>query len=119
MKTYPCMFDDQVTVIEVEKTDSEYQQCLEVFNTGTHAFTILGTEVKAMIIDAEVIKEEWFTDDHMAIIQAHECGHIHNDSESEIEADFTGLKLIDDLGLTTAFSLYCQEIQYRYCNQTL
>lgn len=115
MKVYTCQFDDEVTVIEVSKEDPEYAKAKEVFDTGTIAFTVLNANVNAMVIDAEVIKEEWFTDDHMEIVQAHEVGHIHNDSSIELEADMTGLELVGELGSIDAFSLYVQEIQARYC----
>jgi len=116
MNVYQCAFDEDVTVIEVVKTDAEYAQADEQFKLGTHAFTILGTDIKAMVIDGEWLKEDWVTDEHVQIVHAHELGHIHNDSSSELEADMTGLELVGAMGSSSAFSLYCLEIQSRYCD---
>jgi Zn-dependent protease with chaperone function len=116
MNVYQCMFDEDVTVIEVVKTDAEYAKAEAQFETGTYAFTVLGTDTKAMVIDGEWLKEDWVTDEHVQIVYAHEVGHIHNDSSNEIEADMTGLEIVGTLGTDSAFNLYCKEIQARYCN---
>jgi len=116
MKVYQCQFDDEVTVVEVSKEDAEYAQAKEVFDKGTIAFTVLNAGISAMVIDAEATKEDWFTDEHMSIIQAHEVAHLLNGSEDELEADLTGLQIIGEQGTIKAFQLYCSEIQARYCS---
>jgi len=115
MKSYPCPLDEEVTVIEVEKTDPEYAQCEEVFKTKGHAFTMIGSDVKAMIIDAEWLKESWVGEDHVRVVHAHELGHLHTQSDVELEADQAGFDLIAKHGPTSALNLYFMEMQARYC----
>lgn len=107
--------NEEVTVIIVEKDDKEYNKARMVFDSGTIAFTTLGSEVKTMVIDGEVMKEDWFSDDHLLVIMAHELGHIQSNSEDELTADQTGFDILAARGPSTAVSLYALEIQKRYC----
>ena len=113
--TFECPLNREVTVIIVEKDDKEYDKACLVFDSGTIAFTTLGTETKAIVIDGEVMKEDWFSDDHLLIVMAHELGHLQSDSEDELTADQTGFDILAAQGPLSAISLYALEIQKRYC----
>lgn len=115
MLTFECPLDKEVRVIIVEKGDDEYAKASTVFRTGTIAFTFLNTDTKAIVIDGEVVKEDWFSDDHLLVVMAHEIGHIRTNSEDELLADQTGFDILAEYGTSSAVSLYALEIQQRYC----
>jgi len=116
METFRCPLDKDVVVIIVEKEDTEYEQVSERFKLGDHAFTILGIDDQVIIVDGEVVKEDWFTDDHLVIIMAHELGHLRTNSTDELTADQTGFDILIEYGAPESIiSLYAMEIQARYC----
>jgi len=115
MMIFKCPFDEEVFVLVVEKDDKEYDEARLVFETGTIAFTTLGSEIKAIVIDGEATKEDWFSDDHLLVVMAHELGHIQTNSEDELIADQAGFDILAEYGSPSAMSLYALEIQNRYC----
>jgi hypothetical protein len=116
VEVFRCPLDESVTVVIPEKTDAEYKQVQEKFKEGNVAFTILGTEEKAIIVDGEALKEDWFTDDHLLVIMAHELGHLETNTENELAADQAGFDILVGSGASeSAISLYAMEIQARYC----
>ena len=116
MMIFECPMDESVTVIIPEKSDLEYKQVQKEFKGGSHAFTVLGIEDHIIIIDGEAVKEDWFTDDHLLIIMAHELGHLAADTDDEQTADQTGFDILIEHGAPdSAISLYTMEIQARYC----
>jgi hypothetical protein len=116
MDIFPCPYDEGVTVLIVTQEDLEYEQLIPHFKVAGFAFTVLGAEPQTIIIDGEAIKEEWFTDDHLEIIMAHELGHLRTNSEDELTADQAGFDILVKHGAPeSAISLYALEIQARYC----
>ena len=115
MKIFDCPMDESVTVVVIDPSDYEYRKVESVFKQKGHAFTLLNTDQRMIVIDGEVVNEEWFKEEHLDVIMAHELGHLHLNTEDEVEADFYGLELLHNGGFYTAFNLAFQEIQYRYC----
>lgn len=114
MKVFECPFDKTVPVVIVSAGDPEYKQVATMFHENI-AFTPLGSEAHSIVIDGEVVKEEWFTDEHLLIVMAHEMGHIRNNSVDEKDADLTGFDILAESGISEgAVQLYALEIQARY-----
>jgi len=115
VEVFKCPFDKTVTVLVIDPKDQEYDQANEVFSTGTHGFTLIGGDIRAMVIDGAIMKEDWYTGAHLRIIMAHELGHIHNGTEDEQAADLAGFEILAEHGPMSAIDLYFQEMQARYC----
>lgn len=114
MKVFECPFDKEVSVIIIYGDDAEYEQLAPHFEENI-AFTPLGSELSLIVIDGKATEEEWFSDEHLLVVMAHEMGHIRNNSVDEMDADLTGFDLLADSGLSeSAVSLYALEIQARY-----
>ena len=80
METYNCPLDESVTVIEIEADDDFHAKF-------GWACTILGETQPVIVVDCLIREEEWFTEDHLLAIFAHELGHIQLQSEDEFKAD--------------------------------
>ena len=75
METYNCPLDESVTVIEIEADDDFHAKF-------GWACTILGETQPVIVVDCLIREEEWFTEDHLLAIFAHELGHIQLQSEA-------------------------------------
>ena len=114
MEVLACPYDKSVTVVVVYKEDEEYEAARPYFEDNL-AFAALGIEPQSMVLDGEALKEDWFSEDHLLVIMAHELGHLKNNSCDETEADITGFKILSESGLSeSAVSLYTTELQARY-----
>ena len=100
----------------------QYEIVKHQFETSGHAF--LMHEQKMILIDGDVVSQNWFTEEHLNVIFAHELGHFlaehaikdhgmpHN--EIEREADFLGVSILKRLGISKAYELHSQEYRLRY-----
>ena len=76
-----------------------------------------------MVVDGAALGEEWFTPDHLTVIQAHELGHKlaghvglsdHSNPHMEKEADWLGYKILRNRGIDSAADLHEEEYEARY-----
>ena len=118
MKIFDCPLDETVSVVIVDPSDYEYKKVNPIFQKKGHAFTLLNTDQRMIVIDGEVVSESWFEEEHLNVIMAHELGHLHMNTEDEVEADFYGLEQLHKHNLRDAFNLAFREIQHRYCPLT-
>ena len=106
----PCPLDPSVGLILVEPGQIDGLDFRK-----THALAVYGEDVEQplILLDATVLQEPWFTDDHLLVVLAHELGHIHSASESEDLADLVGMMLLLRQGHITAVELHIQEYKAR------
>jgi len=103
MRTWYHELDPEIPIHEFEEGDEVIPDRLGPHNL---AFAVYGAGTPAMIfIDGRIRSEEWFTEDHLNAIVAHELGHIHSTSIDEIVAETHGMKLLADAGLDDAWQL--------------
>ena len=106
----PCPLDPSVGLIIVEPGQVDGLDFRK-----THALAVFGEDVEQplILLDATVLKESWFTDDHLLVVLAHELGHIHSASESEDVADLVGMMLLLRQGHMDAVELHIHEYKAR------
>jgi len=116
--SYSSRLDPELTVTIVFPASGLYEELSSTFAEMGHAFIAL--DEKAIIIDGSVVEEEWFTNDHLLVIEAHEVGHYraghqgHGDSAQEREADTLGIQALEDAGYKSAAQLHREEFKMRY-----
>ena len=105
MKFRTSMFDEETTVIEIEKGDAG--PLVTLMDQKENGFTMFieGIPVPAVVVDGRLLKEAWFTNDHLLAIEAHEVGHIRTNSTDEPTAEREAIRLLDAAGHTAAASL--------------
>jgi hypothetical protein len=106
----PCPLDPSVNVIFVDPTDLGPTR-LDV----SHAFAVFGAGVDEpfIVVDKRLLDQEWFTEDHLMVIFAHELAHILCRSENEKLADRIGMMLLRRAGLSSAYELHQLEYENR------
>jgi hypothetical protein len=103
MRTWYHELDPEIPIHEFEEDDKVIPERLGPHNL---AFAVYGIDVPAMIfIDGRIRNEDWFTEDHLNAIVAHELGHIHYRSVDEVVAETHGMKLLAEAGFKTAWTL--------------
>ena len=107
METYNCPLDESVTVIEIEADDDFHAKF-------GWACTILGETQPVIVVDCLIREEEWFTEDHLLAIFAHELGHIQLQSEDEFKADERGMEILWEATHWEAFDLLLARAQEAY-----
>lgn len=93
-RTYPCPLDENVQVIEIP------------FGLGatTHAMIVSSGNKGAIVLDANLKNELWFTEDHLNAIFAHELGHLAM-GDVEEDAENWAISRLGDLGMVDAQKL--------------
>lgn len=118
---YKSQLDTRMTVVIIWPRHEKYHEFESVFKTAGHAFVI--QEKKIVAIDGVAVDEEWFTSDHLLVIEAHELGHIiakhgpnaHGRSlKREREADWVGYNILVNADKNSAAILHRQEYHDRY-----
>jgi hypothetical protein len=106
----PCPLDPTVQVIFVDPTELGPTR-LDV----SHAFAVFGDGVEEpfIVVDQRLLEQDWFTEDHLMVILAHELAHILCRSENEKLADRVGMMLLQRAGLGTAYELHRLEYENR------
>lgn len=122
IQSYSSHIDKDFQVLIVYPESILYNEIKPQFEISGHAFLI--HERKMIIIDGSVVEEEWFTKDHLLVIEAHEVGHyiaehsvcVHGKTliEMEREADWAGYQILKSTGRKSAASLHRDEFKERY-----
>ena len=86
--------DNETFVIQLEKGDTG--PVVDLMNKGENGFAVMGedVEVPMAVVDGRLLEEEWFTQDHILAIEAHELGHIRTNSIEEADAEREGIRLL-------------------------
>ena len=64
-----------------------------------------GVPVPTAIVDGRLLRENWFTYNHLLAIEAHELGHIRMESKEESIAEREGIRLLKAAGKKEAADL--------------
>lgn len=105
MKVRTSELDGKTIVLEVEDGDEGY--IVDMLNSRENGFAIFGEAVPVpmAVVDGRLLKEDWFTLDHLLAIEAHELGHIRMKSDEEPVAEREGIKLLLNSGKEEAANL--------------
>ena len=97
--------DGQTLIIDVE--DGDTGNLVDMLNSRGHGFAVYGEGVSIpfAVIDTRLLSEPGFTRDHLLAIEAHELGHIHQQSDNEAVAESAGIDLLVKLGEEGAAAL--------------
>jgi|TARA_B110000467_G_C18049811_1_gene330489 hypothetical protein len=92
------ILDNSTTVIEIE--DGDEGPAVEMLSTRGHGYAIFGEDVplSMAIIDGRIRGQDWATDDHVLAVEAHELGHIIEQSNDEPTAELKGIELLESAG---------------------
>jgi len=106
----PCPLDPSVGVVFVDPTELGPTRL-----DSSHAFAVFGESVDEpfIVVDQRLLEQDWFTQDHLMVILAHELAHILCRSENEKLADRIGMMLLQRAGLDSAFLLHRTEYENR------
>jgi hypothetical protein len=110
--------DPEWTVFVLFSNDDLYDKVSGIFDQFGLAFAEL--ESKLIFIDGEHVREQNLTDDHILAVEAHEISHhilnhksgAYSDRQ-EREADWLGIRLLDQMGYGKASSI----LEKRYSDQ--
>ena len=105
MKVRTSELDGKTIVIEVE--DGDEGSIVDMLNVKENGFAVFGTavEVPMAVVDGRLLKEDWFTINHLLAIEAHELGHILTESEEEPIAEREGIRLLKMNGYAEAANI--------------
>jgi hypothetical protein len=110
--------DKSIPIYVIHPNNAKWVFFSGLFEEYGHAF--YSSESNIIFLDGRLEDEEWFTDDHLYVIEAHElahklAGHTHgHDIQSEKEADFLGYNILKQMGLVSASQLHKEEFKNRY-----
>jgi len=90
--------DNETLVFEVEHGD--IGPMVDRLDIEPNGFAIMGKGLpfEAAVVDTRLLKEDWFTNDHLLAIEAHELGHIRMNSVKEAVAEKEGIRLLNVSG---------------------
>tara|TARA_E500000331_G_scaffold354351_1_gene407131 strand:- start:275 stop:613 length:339 start_codon:yes stop_codon:yes gene_type:complete len=90
--------DNKTLVFEIEPGDTG--PIVDRLDVEPNGFAIMGDAVpfSIAVIDTRSLSEEWFTEDHLLAIEAHELGHIRMNSPEEPIAEREGIRLLQASG---------------------
>ncbi len=105
MKVRTSILDKKTIVIEVE--DGDTGDIVDMLDIRENGFAIFGeaVEIPMAVVDGRLLKEDWFTSNHLLAIEAHELGHILKNSEDEPTAEREGIRLLEINGYREAASI--------------
>jgi len=97
--------DNKTLVLHVERGDCG--PAVDLLETRGYGYAVFGDDVDVpfAVVDYRLLDQPEFTKDHMLAIEAHELGHIHEESEDEPTADRIGITLLEKAGLMGAAEL--------------
>ena len=106
----PCPLDPTVQVVFVDPSELGSTR-LDV----SHAIAVFGEGVAEpfIIVDKRLLELDWFTEDHLMVILAHELAHILCRTENEKLADRVGMMLLQRAGMNSAYELHRLEYENR------
>jgi|APSaa5957512622_1039677.scaffolds.fasta_scaffold31089_6 hypothetical protein len=82
-------------------------------NSRSHAFAVRDPDAPCIIVNETVLDEDWFTEDHLMIVLAHETGHILGETSDEMTADELGMELMESAGMPETLEMYQEEYKTR------
>jgi len=105
VKVRTSKLDKKTIVIEVEYGDTG--DIVDMLDIRENGFAIFGeaVEIPMAVVDGRLLKEDWFTSNHLLAIEAHELGHILKKSEDEPTAEREGIRLLEINGYKEAASI--------------
>ena len=105
MKVRKSMLDNETIVFEIEEGDTG--PAVDYLQLKPNGYAIMGENVECpvAVIDGRTLSEDWFTQDHLLAVEAHELGHIRMSTEDEPVAELEGIRLLEAAGYTRAASL--------------
>ena len=119
---FPSDLDPGLTVAIIYPESPKYETVQQMFASRGHAFLL--HDQRIMVVDGAAVDQDWFSEAHLLVIQAHELGHDlaghgKNYSEGwdpniEREADWLCHGILQNRGLTAAASLHAAEYFERY-----
>ena len=122
IQAYNSHLDPTFEVLIVYPESSLYSTVNEHFKIAGHAFLV--HDKKMIIIDGATVEEQWFTKDHLMVIEAHEIGHhiaehsvtnrVKPGPKMELEADWIGYQILKESGHLSAAKLHRAEYKSRY-----
>ena len=97
--------DGQTLIIDIE--DGDTGNLVDMLDSRGHGFAVYGEDVSIPFaaIDTRLLNEPGYTPDHLLAIEAHELGHIHQQSDNEVVAETAGIELLVKLGEEGAAAL--------------
>ncbi len=106
----PCPLDPTVQVIFVDPTDLGPTRL-----DTSHAFAVFGEGIDEpfIVVDKRLLDQDWFSEDHLLVIMAHELAHIRCQSTNEKLADRTGMMILERAGHASAWELHRAEYENR------
>lgn len=106
----PCPLDPTVPVIFVDPSELGATRL-----DSTHAFAVFGEGIDEpfIVVDKRLLDQDWFTEDHLLVILAHELAHIRSGSENEKLADRIGMLILRRAGHASAWKLHRAEYENR------
>ena len=114
--------DPTMTVMVIYPENPRYPDVVPLFDQKGHGFL---ANDRLMVVDGDTLDQDWFTADHLYVMQAHELGHKlaghlkgarqgHSDEKIEREADWLGYNILQQRGINSAAALHQVEDQARY-----
>jgi hypothetical protein len=105
VKVRTSELDGETTVIEIE--DGDEGGVVDLLDIRENGYSIFGEAIPVpmAVVDGRLLRESWFTYDHLLAIEAHELGHIRMKSEKEDIAEREGIRLLQAAGKKEAASL--------------
>jgi len=112
--------DSSWTVIITYPEDTLYETCNEYFNRLGIAFADLSS--KKIFVDGSEVSEDYFTENHLLAIEAHEIGHFiaehkgapYYSKQQEMEADWLAINLLLELKMIKAATLLSDRFEFEY-----
>ena len=97
--------DNQTPVVYVECGDTGIH--VDALKSRGLGFAVFGPDVDIpfAVVDCRILKQEGYTEDHILAIEAHELGHIHEQSDREPVAERAGIALLEAAGEEAAAQL--------------
>ena len=104
MKVKTSELDNETVVLLVEEGDDG--PVVDRLETQPNGFAIMsqdvGFPISMAVVDTRRLNEDWFTENHLLAIEAHELGHIRMNSSDEVEAEKEGIRLLQKNNLHEA-----------------
>ncbi|MFH1468975.1 MAG: hypothetical protein ABIO70_31605 [Pseudomonadota bacterium] len=106
----PCPLDPRIKVVFVDPTDLGPTRL-----DHSHAFAVFGDGIDEpfIVVDQRLFAEDWFTEDHLMVLLAHEAAHILCHTTNELVADRIGMLLLQKSGYANAWELHHAEYEER------
>ena len=97
--------DDLTTIIEIE--DGDEGPAVEMLELRGHGYAVFGegVPISMAVIDGRIRGQDWATEDHLLAIEAHELGHIIEESNDEQTAEKKGIQLLEAAGYNRSAEL--------------